>query len=90
MKFFVILAPWTQAQHEMEADGASFTIDGDKPVSQIHPTTPWNLIIVKDAGPWACGSFAFETLWNGKGASIYLYCFAKNPRAGKSRKKLPY
>lgn len=84
----VILAPWTQAQQEMEADGAGFTMAGDKPVPLLHPTSPWNLIVVKGSGPRACGSPAFETLWKGEGASIYVYCFVKKTQSRKEQKEV--
>lgn len=89
LKFLGHPSPWTQTQQEMEVDGLGFTMDRNKAFPLIHPIILWNLIKVKDSGPQACGFFAFETLQKGKGASIYVYCFVKKPKAGKSRKKLP-
>lgn len=53
-------------------------------MNQFHDITPsFNLMIVKDSGPWNCGSRAFETWWKGKGTSIFLFVFCQEHQSRK-------
>lgn len=84
----VFLAPWTQAQQEVEADGGSVTMDGDKP---LHPTSSHHSVEhengerLRSMGLWF---FCFWDLMERTGSFPLASPFGQNPQSRKDQEEI--